>query len=211
MKLFCKICGITRQEDLDKAQQLGANMCGFIFHNKSPRAVTVQEASALRSHNILRVGVFVEQKQDEIQAIMEKARLDFAQLHGNQSVRCAKKIGIEKIIRVLWPEKYDDTYAFQKDLEAFHETCTYFLFDTGKLGGGSGKTMNLEKLAILKNLKKPWILAGGIGEQNVLNILSVCKKYALPNGIDCNSALEKKVGLKDHKRMQELFNRLKEN
>ena len=38
--MFVKICGMTRQQDLDLASSLGANLCGFIFAQKSPRFIT---------------------------------------------------------------------------------------------------------------------------------------------------------------------------
>lgn len=210
MQIFCKICGMTQQEDLTKAAELGAKMCGFIFHPKSPRAITAQKVREFNSHNMLRVGVFVEQERDEILEIMQIAQLDFAQLHGNQSIECAQTIGKEKIIRVLWPEKYHSPVAFQKDIDTFHDSCAYYLFDAGKLGGGSGNTIDLQKLSPVKNLHKPWILAGGIGSNNVVQILTLCKDIALPQGIDCNSALEVNPGIKDHKRMEKLFATLKD-
>ena len=36
--MFYKICGMTRQQDLDVAAELGFALCGFIFHAKAPEA-----------------------------------------------------------------------------------------------------------------------------------------------------------------------------
>lgn len=55
---------------------------------------------------MLRVGVFVEQEAEEIQRIMKIARLDLAQLHGGQSLDCALAVGPERVIRVIWPDRY---------------------------------------------------------------------------------------------------------
>ena len=57
--MFVKICGMTRQQDLDIASSLGANLCGFIFAQKSPRFITPGAAAALDSHGMARVGVFL--------------------------------------------------------------------------------------------------------------------------------------------------------
>lgn len=218
MKLFCKICGMTRQEDLNKAQELGVKMCGFIFHTKSPRGINVKDATFLQSGNMLRVGVFVEQTSEEILDIMQNARLDYAQLHGKQGLECAQrigeKIGYDKIIRVLWPEKYKNEQDFVDDLEKFHNTSAYFLLDAGKSGGGGGKNIDLKKLAYLKNIQKPWILAGGLYAENLKEILpqlqETSSKIPFPNGVDCNSALECDAGIKDHARMEALCEVLKE-
>ena len=70
--MLIKFCGLTRQEDVDQAARLGATMCGFIFHARSPRGVTPAQAAALESGSMLRVGVFVEQNAEEIRRIMAR-------------------------------------------------------------------------------------------------------------------------------------------
>lgn len=96
-----KVCGITRQSDLSTAMGMGAHFCGFVFHPKSPRYIAPERAAALDSALIRRVGVFVNQDAEQIMDIMKTARLEFAQLHGNQSLDCARRIGAGKVIRVL--------------------------------------------------------------------------------------------------------------
>ena len=91
--MLIKFCGLTRQEDVDQAVQLGAGMCGFIFHPRSPRGISPAQAAAMDSGTLRRVGVFVNQGADEIRRIMDEARLDYAQLHGHQSVECARAVG----------------------------------------------------------------------------------------------------------------------
>ena len=100
-----KVCGITRQSDLSTAMGMGAHFCGFIFHPGSPRYIAPSRAAALDSALIRRVGVFVNQNAEEIMDIMKTARLEFAQLHGAHSLDCARRIGPEKVIRVLWPDR----------------------------------------------------------------------------------------------------------
>ena len=86
-----KVCGITRQSDLSTAMGMGAHFCGFIFHPKSPRYIAPSRAAALDSALIRRVGVFVNQNAEEIMDVMKTARLEFAQLHGAQSLDCARR------------------------------------------------------------------------------------------------------------------------
>ena len=80
--LIIKICGMREQADLDCAAALGVDLCGFIFAPQSPRAVTPEQAAALDSGDMLRVGVFVTDDMRFIEETARAARLDRIQLHG---------------------------------------------------------------------------------------------------------------------------------
>ena len=103
--MLLKFCGLRRQEDVTLAARLGATHCGFVFHAGSPRCVDAVTVSRLESGDMVRVGVFTGQDSDEIARIMRLARLDMAQLHADQSVDCARQLGAERVIRVLWPQR----------------------------------------------------------------------------------------------------------
>ena len=81
-------------------------MCGFIFHEPSPRNILPAQSAALDTHGMARVGVFVRQSVEEVRSAMAEARLDFIQLHGGQTASFAAQFPAEKVIRVLWPKKY---------------------------------------------------------------------------------------------------------
>ena len=119
--LIIKICGMREQADLDCAAALGVNLCGFIFAPQSPRAVTPEQAAALDSGDMLRVGVFVTDDMRFIEETARAARLDRVQLHGDQSMTCANRLsrtlGAERLIRVLWPERYPDLAALEETIE----------------------------------------------------------------------------------------------
>ncbi|HAK21792.1 MAG TPA: N-(5'-phosphoribosyl)anthranilate isomerase, partial [Desulfovibrio sp.] len=134
--MFVKICGMTRQQDLDLASSLGANLCGFIFAQKSPRFITPGAAAALDSHGMARVGVFLTDDNDFILRTAAEARLDFIQLHGRQSSATALAAGPSRVIRVLWPGTYPDAESFQKDLDKASGESAFLLFDAGKQGSG---------------------------------------------------------------------------
>ena len=194
--MLIKFCGLTRQEDVDHAASLGAAMCGFIFHPRSPRGVTVAQAAALDSGSMLRVGVFVNQGSDEIRRIMDEARLDYAQLHGHQSVECARAIGAERVIRVLWPDRYTHRALLYNDLQRNAEACAYYLLDAGLKGGGSGHKLDWSDLASLRPAH-PWLLAGGLSAANVAMAVGMCA----PAGVDFNSGVEDAPGYKNREKM----------
>lgn len=194
--MLCKICGLGRQEDVDHAARLGARMCGFIFHPKSPRRVTPAQAAALESHGMLRVGVFVEQNAEEILRIMSEARLDLAQLHGRQSVSCARAVGAGRVIRVIWPDRHMHRALLHNELQKHAETCSWYLLDAGLAGGGSGKRLEWQDLYGLR-APHPWLLAGGLNAGNVGRALSQCA----PDGVDFNSGIEDAPGRKNPEKM----------
>lgn len=207
-----KICGMKRQEDLDLASELGVDFCGFIFHEKSPRFVSVAEVTQLESHGMTRVGVFVKQSTDEIIQMMQEARLDFAQLHGDYSEQDALTIGVERVIRVLWPERYqllESQTNLQKEINRFYSSCTYFLLDAGTSGGGSGCRMNTEFVNGI-DFKKPWFLAGGLSVENIKEVLAGMKGMKGINptglvGLDINSGIENSPACKNKQKMQKIM------
>lgn len=190
--MIIKICGITRQQDADVLQKLRVDMCGFIFHPRSPRAISPELAALLRTGRVQRVGVFVGQHAVDIKRIMNAATLDFAQLHGEQSIACAQAVGAERIIRVLWPARYPSKEALQAALEHYAPTCAYFLFDAGHQGGGSGQSCNWSLLQGLHS-PRPFLLAGGLQAATVPQCLSLCQ----PDGLDFNSGIEVRAGIKN--------------
>ena len=159
--MLVKVCGLKRAEDVREAAEQGVDFCGFIFHPQSPRAIAPARAAELDSGGCRRVGVFVDQGSEEILGIMETARLDFVQLHGRQSVDCALRIGAEKVIRVLWPERFASAGALQAEIDRHARACAYYLLDAGKRGGGSGRHLDWEALRELR-FPHPWLLAGGL-------------------------------------------------
>ena len=187
-----KVCGITRQSDLSTAMGMGAHFCGFIFHPGSPRYIAPSRAAALDSALIRRVGVFVNQNAEEIMDIMKTARLEFAQLHGAHSLDCARRIGPEKVIRVLWPDRYESVDALQREMELWADSYAWFLLDAG----GHGVSLDWSSLASLSS-PRPWFLAGGLSSASLNRALEQCS----PDGIDLNSGVEAILGQKSPQKL----------
>ena len=195
--MLIKICGLTRQGDVDAAEKLGAGFCGFIFHPHSPRFISPEAAGELESGSMLRVGVFVTQDAKEILRIMDQARLDLAQLHGMQSIECAKEVGAERVIRVIWPDRYAHRALLYNEVQKYAGSCTYYLFDAGSSGGGSGQRLPWQELYGLKR-EHPFFLAGGLKAENVGQAIISCD----PEGVDFNSGIEDGPGLKNSLKMR---------
>lgn len=189
-----KICGITNIEDAMCAIHYGTYALGFVFYEKSPRSVTPEEAGkiiAALPPFITTVGVFVDEKKENIDEIIKVSGIDCVQLHGNELPEmCVNWPCVIKAIRVK-----DPTYVQNLDI---YKTRA-ILLDTYVPGmpGGTGEVFNWN---IAKNIasQKNVILAGGLNAENVKNAINNVNPYA----IDVSSSLEKKPGIKDHEKIR---------
>ena len=90
--MFVKICGITNREDALAAVDAGARALGFIFYEKSPRAVTAEQIETFVNDipkEIWKVGVFVNESPAKIEEIGARLGLDIAQLARRETPRAA--------------------------------------------------------------------------------------------------------------------------
>lgn len=197
--MLVKVCGITRRQDASLLSAVGVDMCGFIFHEGSPRYLSPEAAAGLHTGDMRRVGVFVGQDAAETRRIMETARLHFAQLHGNQSPQCGRRIGPERIIRVIWPARHASAEALQRALDVWADSCAYYLVDAGLGGGGSGQRCDTALLARVR-FPHPWLLAGGV---DVADAAQLAQCFS-PSGLDFNSSLEDGAGVKNHDKLRAL-------
>ncbi len=201
-----KICGITQpQQGLDIAQ-LGATALGFICVPKSPRYVTPEKIREIR--NILPKGVdaiavFADASLEDIEKIVNYSGLTGVQLHGAESPDFCYQLGS------LLPDKIELIKAFRiktaeslKELHSYTDVVDTFLLDAyhPKMLGGTGKTLNWQDLQQFRPAK-PWILAGGLTPDNIVDALSQLH----PDGIDLSSGVERSPGDKDLDKVALLF------
>lgn len=193
-----KVCGITRQEDADACVDAGVDMLGFIFHPASPRNIRLEDAAAIDTGSAKRVGVFVNQGQDEVLSIMKHAKLDYAQLCGDQDRSFCRAVGPQQVIRVFWPERFKALPALLDEVARYDGFISYALLDAGLSGGGHGRVQDFELLSRF-NPPMQWLLAGGLSPSTLPQAMEKCT----PNGYDLNSGLESKPGVKDHTLVRE--------
>lgn len=206
MKPLLKICGM--KDNIAEVAKLQPDYLGFIFYEKSPRFFDGEIHSL--PEGVKKVGVFVDEKISKILELTEKYSLDIIQLHGNESK--------EYVLDLQWYLVFSNTLvwkAFNLDedfdfstLKIFENKVDKFLFDTkGKEKGGNGYTFNWE---ILKKytLKKPFILSGGIGLEEVEAIKELLKTELPIYAIDVNSKFEIEAGLKNIEDLKKFKNEL---
>ena len=194
-----KICGITNEEDALHAAGCGAAALGFIFYPPSPRYVKPEDARkiiSVLSDKLVKIGVFVNEKVDEIKRVMEYCGLDMIQLHGDESPEYCLDFQASRIIKAVELTNEDDlNIAFDYDVAAL-------LVDSRHAGlyGGTGKKANWD-LAYRIKKNKPLILSGGLNEENIVQAI----KNVAPHALDINSGVESKPGKKNHAKLARIF------
>ncbi len=196
-----KICGITNLEDALLCEKFGTDALGFIFYEKSKRHIQPNSAAdiiKLLSPFTLKVGVFVNELPENINAISKLAGLNIVQLNGDETP--------EQIAEIILPAikafRVSDDFDF--DILNDYKNC-YFLFDTYSVSeyGGTGKTFNWD--IIPKHFVDKIILSGGISNANIQKIINEVNPYA----VDLSSSVEEYPGKKSELKLKEFFNILK--
>ena len=207
--MITKICGIQSEDTLLCCEDNSVDFFGMIFYPKSPRNISIEDASNLQKKsenlNINGVGVFVNKNINEIEDIIKKVRLKYVQLHGledEEYIKTLKRIGV-KVIKSISISNVNDLRNISN-----YNSSDYFLFDykpmKNELPGGNSKSFNWN---ILKNLNtnKPWFLSGGINIKNIQEILNDIN----PFGLDLSSGVEKELGIKDNHIINNFIDKLK--
>lgn len=210
VQMRVKICGITQPAQGQAIAQLGATALGFICVQASPRYVTSQQIRAVIEPLQLpvdRVGVFVDSTIEEICQVVAEAGLNAVQLHSHESLEFCQQLrqtlpSVE-IIKAFRVKTLDcltqaETYVEYVDtllLDAYHP----------QMLGGTGKTLDWNALQQF-NPQCPWLLAGGLTPDNVLDAL----RQLQPSGIDLSSGVERSPGDKDLDKVAQLFEKLRE-
>ncbi len=208
--MIVKICGIKDKETLLCCENNNVNYFGMIFYSKSPRSISIEKAKELMSISknliINGVGVFVNESINSINNFIKELNLEYVQLHGDEDeeyIESIKKHKI-KVIKKISIGSQNDLIEMKR-----YNRADFFLFDykpkKNELPGGNAKKFDWE---ILKNIKieKPWFLSGGIDCDNI----GLIKTKVKPFGVDLSSGVEKKLGIKD-KRIIDNFIEIKNN
>ena len=111
--MIVKVCGMRLASNIREAETSGADWMGFIFYERSPRFVgTLPEY--LPQH-LQRVGVFVNSDYSYIINKVCQFRLDYVQLHGQESPELIKELQ-DHVKRVTAPYKYPRVIEFVEEL-----------------------------------------------------------------------------------------------
>lgn len=205
-----KVCGLTREADVDQALEMGADFCGFIVYAKSPRGLSLERASELAARVPAgkRVLVDVETGAEELERF-RGAGFDYFQIHAGMEVGLASLAAWSGLVgrERLWvAPRIPPGESFSEVVLEFADTVLLDAFHSNKYGG-SGQTGDWAMFAGLRERlpQANWILAGGLGPGNVAEALAATGAER----IDVNSGVESEPGLKNPEKLRELFRILK--
>ncbi|SFV74486.1 Phosphoribosylanthranilate isomerase [hydrothermal vent metagenome] len=187
-----KICGITSYEDAMMAIEAGADALGFVFYEKSPRYVSVEEAQKIIKQLppfIEKVALFVHRTPQEINAIVKEVGATLAQIHFEADTSFYEQLDVP-FIKVIRAKKKEDVLQYSDEYRLVDAYCESY--------GGSGKRVNVEWFDGVDCSKI--ILAGGLDATNV----ALVKKYNF-FGVDVSSGVEQSYGKKDPLKVKEFI------
>lgn len=186
-----KICGITREQDMHAVVNSGADALGFVFYEKSPRHVSLQQAAEIVQAMppfVTGVGLFVNPSVEYVREVLAHVSLDVLQFHGEEPPEFCGQFGRSylKAVRVkagVDLVQYAAQYAGAQGLllDAFIEGTH----------GGTGESFDWA--LIPHDLPVPVILSGGLHPGNVAAAIRQVRPYA----VDVSSGVETAKGIKD--------------
>ena len=211
-----KICGLTREQDVDAAVAAGADAIGFVLYDKSPRYVTPERAAELAKRLppfVTPVLLFVNESVKKINAACAHIPGAMLQFHGDETPQqCleASQQGARffmRAARIPLGEAggHFDLVKYASD----YSNAQAILLDAHVEGfGGGGKAFNWSLLPA--NVNAHLVLSGGLSAANVTDgILQVrprCKTLA----VDVSSGVEVDApgggtlkGIKDAKKINQ--------
>ena len=200
-----KVCGLTTTADVNAVINAGATYAGFIFADKSPRAISVEKARRIHDEllesgapAINYVGVFQDQNIIDVAEIANQLCLNAVQLHGNENTQY-----IDELKSHLGPDcTVIKALSVTDKVPTFIENADKYLLDAKS--GGSGEVFNWQMLSASAQDFSTTMLAGGLNLENLPAAIRLCNEQDLI-GLDINSGIESKPGVKDHQKLQQAF------
>ena len=196
-----KICGITNSADANLCAELGAHAIGLNFHPESPRSISPHAARKIISDLppfVSTVGVFVNWAPEPVIVLSQALRLDFAQLHGDESPQVVREVS--KRVTVIKALRIGAGAVIPLFLK--YHSAVALLLDGARAGkfGGTGQTIDWQAARQAAKAQRI-ILAGGLTPENVAEAIATVRPYA----VDVASGVESQPGKKDAGKLRAFF------
>lgn len=210
-----KICGLTREHDVDAAVAAGVDAIGFVLYAKSPRHVSAERAAQLARRlppMVTPVLLFVNAPADEIATASAAVPGASLQFHGDESAADCAAIAA-RCGRPYWRAARIPTAAdaFFDLVEFAHDyaSAQAILLDAHVDGfGGGGKTFEWSRLP--SNVPAHLVLSGGLTPANVSDGIRQLRGRGHSLAVDVSSGVESRAedgspmkGIKDATKIQQ--------
>jgi phosphoribosylanthranilate isomerase len=189
MRTRIKICGLTREADVDAAVEAGADALGFVLYAKSPRHVSLARAAELVARLppfVTPVLLVVNASPHELRQATETLPQALLQFHGDETPEQCAAAGRPWVRAARMAAGFD-----LLDFAARFQGAQALLLDAPVEGyGGGGKVFDWS--LIPPSVPLPVVLSGGLNPANVTDgVLSV-----RPWAVDVSSGVELSKGVK---------------
>lgn len=199
-----KICGLTREADVDAAALAGADAVGFVLYPASPRHVTAQRASELARRLppfVTPVLLFVNAAARDIQQACEAVPQALLQFHGDETPAACEATGRPYLRAARIPTGPAgagfDLLKYASEFSTSQAILLDALVD-GYGGGGQSFDWNAFPWSHpLLNASSRLVLSGGLTPANVIDGISRVRPWA----VDVSSGVEAAKGIKDPDKM----------
>ncbi len=189
-----KICGLTREEDVDAAVLAGADALGLNLWPGSTRHVSLQRAVALARRLppfVTPVLLFVNAAPREIEAARDALPQALLQFHGDETVAQCEAAQRPYLRAARMGEGFDLLDCAQQHLTQ-GRWLQALLLDAHVSGyGGAGKAFDWSRVP--SNVPCPVVLSGGLHAANVADGV----RQLAPWAVDVSSGVEQSKGIKD--------------
>ena len=202
-----KICGLTREADVDAAVDAGADAIGFVLYAKSPRAVSVARAAELARRLppfVTPVCLFVNADAALLGATLMALPQAMLQFHGDETPAQCEALHHTTRRPYLRAARMAPGFDLL-DFAAAHASAAGILLDAHVEGyGGGGKAFDWS--LIPANVPRPVVLSGGLHPANVIDGITHVRPWA----VDVSSGVETAKGLKDAALMRQFCEAVRE-
>ncbi|BDU54824.1 phosphoribosylanthranilate isomerase [Limnohabitans sp. TEGF004] len=206
-----KICGLTREQDVDAAVAAGVDAIGFVMYAPSPRAVTVERAAELALRLpafVTPVLLFVNETPEAIAHACVQVPGAWLQFHGDETPDHCRKIARTLGRRWMRAARIPlETPAGEEPFDLLKYAQDYsdaqaVLLDAHVDGyGGGGKTFNWSQLP--PNVNAHLVLSGGLNAANVTDGIRALRNHGHSLAVDVSSGVESAKGIKDAAKIHE--------
>ena len=185
-----KICGLTREADVDDAVDAGADAIGLVLYEKSPRHVPIERAAALAARLppfVTPVLLFVDASPSVLRRAVDALPHALLQFHGDETPAQCVAAGRPYLRAARMAPGFD-----LLDFAARHADAHGLLLDTHvEQYGGSGKVFDWS--LIPPGVPLPVVLSGGLSPANVTDGVLRVRPWA----VDVSSGVESAKGIKN--------------
>lgn len=156
-----KVCGIRDPAMLHQLDRMMVDYAGFCFDENQPEAdgfAIQSDVIRCAETNMMKVGVFQDQRTDFIEHIMEEYGLNMIQFNGKESVKTCRQFSQQfeliKKINMDLPL----VHTIQEQIHLFDEVCDYFLFEVHT----SSKQVIFDQIFPQLHIEKPFFIGGDL-------------------------------------------------